>query len=196
MLKHIKEVIRTPSKISDKWLTSQKTKTCSAEFICSILTNFSNFEDILEAIPYNAVTLEISPRDFLQHALKRSELDDGVNIPLMQKDCETSEFLLTAIGKYVYLTKFYLHSFKPVPHFRLYVTGYNPRIEKIYPKVSFPVSRATPMLSPLVKWDHSQNWFATKFEVQDKIKSGERTICVKLNDEGQEFLAGHVIDGE
>lgn len=52
------------------------------------------------------------------------------------------------------------------------------------------------MLSPLIKWDHSQNWFATKFDVQDKIKSGERTICVKLSDEGQEYLAGHVIDGE
>lgn len=99
MLKHIKEIVHTPTKISDKWMTSQKTKMCSAEFISSILTDLSNFEDILEAIPYNAVTLEISPRDLFQHALRRSEFDDGVNIPLMEKDCETSEFLLTAIGK-------------------------------------------------------------------------------------------------
>lgn len=51
------------------------------------------------------------------------------------------------------------------------------------------------MLSPLIRWDHSHDWFVTRFEVQDKIKSGERTVTIKLADEELEYLGGHVIDG-
>lgn len=75
------------------------------------------------------------------------------------------------------------------------MAGFNPRVERLYPRVNFPVARGTATISPLIKWDHSYDWFVTRFEVQDKIKSGERTIPVTINDEEQEYLAGHMIDG-
>lgn len=41
---------------------------------------------------------------------------------------------------------------------RLYMEGYNPKVEALYPKVEFPVSSGTPMLSHLVDWAHHERW--------------------------------------
>lgn len=42
--------------------------------------------------------------------------------------------------------------------FRLYLVGLNPKLANLYPKVEFPVSNGTPMLSHLVEWEHSEDW--------------------------------------
>lgn len=67
-------------------------------------------------------------------------------------------------------------------------------VERLYPAVAFPVSRGTPMISPLLKWDHSEDWFVSKFENQQDCKSGKRIVAVAI--EECPFLAGHVIDGK
>ncbi|KAK0156666.1 hypothetical protein PV328_012460, partial [Microctonus aethiopoides] len=69
-------------------------------------------------------------------------------------------------------------------------------IANLYPEVQLPVSRGTPMISPLIKWDHSDDWYVTSYKVQDKITLGERTVEVTLTDEDYEYMAGHVIDGQ
>ncbi len=51
------------------------------------------------------------------------------------------------------------------------------------------------MISPLIKWEHSEDWYVTSYQMQEKIKSGERTVVVTLKDDEQEYLSGHVIDG-
>ena len=51
------------------------------------------------------------------------------------------------------------------------------------------------MISPLVRWEHSEDWYVTSYRMQEKIKSGERTVMINVNDEEQEFYTGHVIDG-
>ena len=68
-------------------------------------------------------------------------------------------------------------------------------MSKLYPPVDFPVSRGTPMISPLVKWDHSEDWFVTKFESQKSNKSGERHVVINLDDLDHEYVVGHTIDG-
>lgn len=68
-------------------------------------------------------------------------------------------------------------------------------IEKLYTPISFPVSRGTPMISPLIEWDHSEDWFVTKFDFFKKNLSGERKITVKLSDQDFEYIGGHTIDG-
>ena len=35
---------------------------------------------------------------------------------------------------------------------------------RLHRPVKFPVSQGTPMLSPLVKWDHSMSWAVPKHE--------------------------------
>lgn len=78
---------------------------------------------------------------------------------------------------------------------RIFEAGLNPKISKFYPDVEFPVSRGTPMIAPLVKWEHSEDWYVTMYRVQDKIKSGERNISISLKDDEYEYISGHVIDG-
>jgi fatty acid synthase len=75
------------------------------------------------------------------------------------------------------------------------MAGVDMKIEKLYPPISYPVSRGTPMIAPLIKWDHSEEWFVTRFDLFKKNLSGERKITVKLSDQDFEFIAGHTIDG-
>lgn len=49
------------------------------------------------------------------------------------------------------------------------------------------------MISSLIKWDHSDDWYV--YKMREKIASGDRTVDVSLADEDFEFIAGHVIDG-
>jgi fatty acid synthase len=60
------------------------------------------FDEALEQIPRNAITIEIAPHGLLQAILKHL-LNEGItNVALMQ--CghhDGTEFLLAALGKYV-----------------------------------------------------------------------------------------------
>lgn len=67
-------------------------------------------------------------------------------------------------------------------------------IERLYPRIEFPVSRGTPNISSLIKWDHHEDWFVMKFATQKACKSGERKVTVSLDE--SEYFSGHVIDGE
>lgn len=78
---------------------------------------------------------------------------------------------------------------------RLYEAGVNPQFAALYPEVALPVSRGTPMIAPLVRWEHSEDWYVTSYRMQEKIKSGERTVNINLKDDELEYLGGHVIDG-
>ncbi|KAK0070674.1 hypothetical protein PV325_000237, partial [Microctonus aethiopoides] len=51
------------------------------------------------------------------------------------------------------------------------------------------------MISPLIKWDHSDDWYVTSYKMQKKITSGERIIELSLADDDYQYMAGHVIDG-
>lgn len=52
------------------------------------------------------------------------------------------------------------------------------------------------MISHMIKWDHSEDWFVTKFETRNTEKSGERVVQLNINDQVFEYLAGHTIDGK
>lgn len=68
------------------------------------------------------------------------------------------------------------------------------RIKQLYPPIQFPVSRGTPMIAPLIKWDHSSEWTVSE---HNKIEvSGERTVVVNVSDKDSEYMKGHMIDGE
>lgn len=81
-------------------------------------------------------------------------------------------------------------------YFSLYLCGFNPQLHKIYPKVQFPVGRGTPMLSPLIKWNHEQDWFVTTYKAQITLKTGDRTIGISSKEEDWKYIMGHVIDGQ
>ena len=76
----------------------------------------------------------------------------------------------------------------------MFLNGLTLPIERLYPKVEFPVSRGTPMIAPLIKWDHTEDWFVMKFFVQKGGHSGERKVAVSLDADA--YMSGHIIDGE
>ncbi|EFN88888.1 Fatty acid synthase [Harpegnathos saltator] len=76
----------------------------------------------------------------------------------------------------------------------LYNVGLQPQIANLYPPVQFPVSRGTPMISPLIKWDHSEDYYVFRYKEKNKIFSTERIITITPDDEDFEYMYGHVID--
>ena len=74
----------------------------SAEYYTNNLLTTVYFDEALQQIPHNAITIEIAPHGLLQTILKRS-LNEGItNVALAQHDHpDGTEFLLAALGKYV-----------------------------------------------------------------------------------------------
>lgn len=52
------------------------------------------------------------------------------------------------------------------------------------------------MIAPLIKWDHSQDWFVAEYDMNSTAITSERKITVELKSEDQKYMAGHIIDGE
>lgn len=69
-------------------------------------------------------------------------------------------------------------------------------IERLYPAINYPVSRGTQMISPLILWDHSQDWFAGEYDEKANQTSCERKMILTLLDEESQYMNGHIIDGE
>ncbi|KAH1011869.1 hypothetical protein HUJ04_001145 [Dendroctonus ponderosae] len=78
---------------------------------------------------------------------------------------------------------------------RLYQLGLHPQPQNLCPQVEFPVSRATPMIAPKIKWNHQDNWFVTVYRADDNMQVEERSFLVLHKDPAYGFIKGHVIDG-
>ncbi|RVE49124.1 hypothetical protein evm_006245, partial [Chilo suppressalis] len=186
LLKYLKEVIPTPKKRSDRWMCTSlpqalwkdaRAQYSSAEYHTNNLLSPVLFEETSRLIHQNAITIEIAPHGLLQAILRRSLKKDVINIPLTHKNSKDNiQVVFNAIGK-------------------LYEAGLNPHLANIYPQVPFPVSNSTPMISHLVEWEHSEDWYVTSYRAQEKMKSGERTVRMSIVDEDSEYMAGHVVDG-
>jgi len=44
----------------------------------------------------------------------------------------------------------------------LFELGLQPQLANLYPPVQYPLSRGTPMISPLVRWNHSEDRYVVK----------------------------------
>ena len=78
----------------------------------------------------------------------------------------------------------------------LYCNGHNPSIEKLYPKVEYPVARETETLGHLIKWSHSTSYFFPKYPKYFKCKvECIYTFQIDINNPEFRFLSGHCIDG-
>jgi len=74
----------------------------SAEYHTNNLLNAVYFDEASQQIPHNAITIEIAPHGLLQPILKLSLNEDITNVALTQHGHpDGTEFLLTALGKYV-----------------------------------------------------------------------------------------------
>uniref|UniRef100_A0A6P7GNP1 Fatty acid synthase n=1 Tax=Diabrotica virgifera virgifera TaxID=50390 RepID=A0A6P7GNP1_DIAVI len=183
LLKFCKNVLPDPKPRSKKWISSSvplnKQHEEWSQYNCAEYhyNNFCNtvlFDQVYEHIPENAIVIEVAPHGLLQAILKREMGKETTQISITNRSTDDNEkFFLSAIGK-------------------LYLAGGQPNLKNLYTDVTFPVSRGTKMLSPLVKWDHSVTWFSGLYKHKDYFG---KSVTVSLLDEEYAYLEGHQIDG-
>ncbi|RZC40858.1 Ketoacyl-synt C, ketoacyl-synt, and/or PS-DH domain containing protein, partial [Asbolus verrucosus] len=78
---------------------------------------------------------------------------------------------------------------------RIYEQGHDLHLHKIYPEVQFPVSRGTPMISPLIKWNYKRTWYTYKFEGFMITDAEHREFNFSMQYDEHKFMQGHIIDG-
>lgn len=76
---------------------------------------------------------------------------------------------------------------------RIFQNGIDFDVSKLFPEVEFPVSRGTPMISPVIKWNHAETYFVPRFSSSDWFES--RSVLINISDKDFEYIQGHVIDG-
>lgn len=74
----------------------------------------------------------------------------------------------------------------------MYAEGLNLDINKLYSDVQYPVGRTTPMISPLIKWNHNVDYIAPPFHFQGV---SHKLYIIDINDKKWSFLQGHTVDG-
>ncbi|XP_066991506.2 fatty acid synthase [Anabrus simplex] len=184
--KCLDRVIPNPKQRSPRWISSSipesawgtaLAQSSSAAYHVNNLLSPVLFQEALAHVPENAIVLEIAPHCLLQAILKRSLAPTCTNVGLMKRSHpDNKAFLFTSLGK-------------------LYNAGLQPKVARLHPSVSYPVARGTPMIAPLVQWDHSTEWSVATFGGKGGARSGESIIEIDLGKEQDSFLAGHAIDG-
>ncbi|KAK5638956.1 hypothetical protein RI129_013251 [Pyrocoelia pectoralis] len=77
----------------------------------------------------------------------------------------------------------------------IYMMGYTMSTEMLYPQIKWPVSKGTPMISPLISWNYDNNWF-TILEIEKERRSKVSLVTLKNKEIDWSFLPGHIIDGK
>ncbi|KFQ45994.1 Fatty acid synthase [Nestor notabilis] len=190
LLNALKKVIPHPKPRSARWIStsipesqwqSDLARSCSAEYLVNNLVNPVLFHDGLKHVPENAVVVEIAPHALLQAILRRTLKPTCTILPLMKKDQKNNlEFFLTQTGK-------------------IHLTGINVLGNNLFPLVEYPVPVGTPLISPYIKWDHSQDWDVPKaedFPAGSKGSASASVYSIDLSpDSPDHYLVGHCIDG-
>uniref|UniRef100_A0A3B4B6A9 Fatty acid synthase n=1 Tax=Periophthalmus magnuspinnatus TaxID=409849 RepID=A0A3B4B6A9_9GOBI len=189
LLAALKKVIRQPRPRSPRWISTSIPQSAwdsplalssSAEYHVNNLVSPVLFQEGLSLVPEDAVVLEIAPHALLQQAiLKRSLKHTCSIIPLMKRGhVNNLDFFLSSIGK-VYMS-------------------INVDCNKLSPHTPYPVPVGTPLLSPLVEWDHAQTWDVPK-AADFSFSSGASSSAIIFNiinpESPDHYLLGHCIDG-
>uniref|UniRef100_A0A8C6P2E4 Fatty acid synthase n=1 Tax=Nothobranchius furzeri TaxID=105023 RepID=A0A8C6P2E4_NOTFU len=189
LLAALKKVIREPRQRSSRWVstsipqsewTSPLAVCSSAEYHVNNLLSPVLFQEALSLVPDNAVVVEIAPHALLQAILKRSLKPSCSILPLMKRGHTNNlEFFLSNVGK-------------------IYMNGINLDCNCLCPAVTYPVPVGSPLISPLVQWDHTQTWDIPKAEhfLHGSGGSNSSVYTIEINPESEDnYLIDHCIDG-
>ncbi|XP_062234915.1 fatty acid synthase [Platichthys flesus] len=190
LLAALKKVIKEPCQRSSRWVSTSIHQSAwdsplalysSAEYYVNNLVSPVLFKEGMSLVPENAVVVEIAPNAVLQTILKRSLKPTCSVLPLMKIGIPNNlEFFLSNLGK-------------------IYMNGINVDVNKLWPAVMYPVPVGTPLISPLVQWDHAQTWDVPKVEDFPSGSGGSNSASIYNIDVNPEstnnYLIGHCIDG-
>ncbi|XP_034563602.1 fatty acid synthase [Notolabrus celidotus] len=190
LLAALKKVIKEPRQRSSRWVStsipqadwgSPLALTSSADYHVNNLVSPVLFQEGLRLVPENAVVVEIAPHALLQAILKRSLKHTCTILPLMKRGHTNNlEFFLSNIGK-------------------VYMSGINVDANSFWPAVEYPVPVGTPLISPLIQWDHAQTWdvpLPEHFVAGSGGSSSATVFKIDINPESADYyMLGHCIDG-
>uniref|UniRef100_A0A673C4U0 Fatty acid synthase n=1 Tax=Sphaeramia orbicularis TaxID=375764 RepID=A0A673C4U0_9TELE len=190
LLAALKKVIKEPRQRSSRWVStsipqsewdSPLAQYSSADYHVNNLVSPVLFQEGLRLVPDNAVVVELAPHALLQAILKRSLKPTCSILPLMKRGHTNNlEFFLSNVGK-------------------IYMNGVNVDSKNLSPVVPYPVPVGTPLISPLLHWDHTQTWDVPKVEDFSSGSGGSNSAIIyniDINPESSDYyLLGHCIDG-
>ncbi|EFN69129.1 Fatty acid synthase [Camponotus floridanus] len=162
---------------SCEWFNTFPNISYLAKYYTNNLLTPVVFSEAMHFIPNDAVTIEIAPHDILQYILNDSLKATVTNVALYKFSHKPNvEIFLPGIGKH-------------------YNAGLQLQIANLYPEIKFSVSRNTPMISHLARWDHSKDWYVYHYFGQRKLDIGETIVTINLLEEEFMYMTGHVING-
>ncbi|KAF9795711.1 hypothetical protein SFRURICE_018839 [Spodoptera frugiperda] len=183
LLEYLSEVIKDPKPRSERWISSSvpqdkwdepSAKLCSAEYHTNNLLSPVLFEETSRLIPNDAVLL---PTVCCRPSSSARCHPNCKNIALTRRKHPDNTFLLLeGIGK-------------------LFMEGYNPKVNVLYPEVELPVSSGTPFLSHLVKWAHAEKWPMPLFRTASRKAAATCDYVTSLQDVESAYLQGHALRG-
>ncbi|CAG0904463.1 unnamed protein product [Darwinula stevensoni] len=142
----LSQVIGQPKKRSAKWVSTSVSRDdpvgehCSAEYQIRNFCSMVRFQEAMMRVPENAIVIEIGPHSILFPLLKRSLSSKATLVGIQnRREKDNCLYLLKMLGQ-------------------LYNEGLDMDLNAIY-RFRYPVPRGTPMLSPQIVLDHSQQWF-------------------------------------
>ena len=187
MVKEIRKHLPHPKLRSKRWISTSILEDdpkedllnyASAEYFVNNLINPVFFYDKLKNLPSDAIIVEVGPHAVFRKIL--SETLEAVSyISLIKKDCNDTNLdnFFNSIAK-------------------LYELGVNPSINNLYPRVEYPVSRGTPSIGSLIKWNHSQHYALKAFPDHNfRTTSADMNVTININSNEENYYCGHCIDG-
>jgi len=182
----LKQKIINPKLRSKKWLstallsepTEEALKYASAEYFVYNLMNPVCFYERLQQLPSNAIVLELSPHPIFVRSVTET-LENSTFISLLKKDSNHTNLDLFLSG----LAK-------------LYELGINLSIDKLYPRVEWPVARNTQSIGSLIKWDHSFKYSHKLYpENYNRFNASDMNIYVDSIAKEDVFYLDHSLNG-
>ncbi|ESO05744.1 hypothetical protein HELRODRAFT_99033 [Helobdella robusta] len=186
-------VIQVKRARSPKWISSSIPESrwssdlalySSAEYHVNNLISPVLFQEALQKVPSNAITIEIASHCLLQAILKRSLSADCSFIGLMNRtQPDNLAFFLNSLA-------------------RLYRCGvdFDPFDLKPGDRPRYPIDYSVPSFSSLITWDHATQWDVPTYEDFTRSSSSSsaasEAFVFELSPDSEDaYLFGHKIDG-
>ena len=185
MIDEIKKYIPNPKLRSKKWISTSVLENdpkkellyASAEYFVENLISPVFFYNRLKHMPMDAIVVEIGPHGLFSKVISDT-LENSTYIPLIKRDSNDTnlDMFLTSIA-------------------RLYEIGVNPSIDKLYPKVEWPVARGTQSIASLMKWDHNKSFSVRGYpDYKHRETSSDFNETVDIANTFKNFYPDHKID--
>lgn len=190
MLAKLRTVIPNPKPRSAKWLStsireSQEgapfTEVASADYLVNNLLSPVLFYNTLKKVPNDAIVIDIGPHGMFKNAISKTLGSDSVYVSFMKRNSSAQDNIDSIFNGLS----------------NLHLSGVNLEFKNLYPEVKYPVAKGTPSLSPLIKWDHSEQWPINCYPNQfNPDSASDYAVEIDLSNLAHSYLMGHMIDGK